>query len=145
MRTWAMARWVLALLAGAALLAGCGRAAQPATSGGPAQTVDVVMAGMRYQPAEIRVRAGAPVTLNLQNRDSVLHDLNVDRIRVTGKRAEGGGHGAHGAKEPDLHVAVPAGGTARLAFTPLDAGQYEVYCAVPGHRQAGMVGKLVVE
>jgi uncharacterized cupredoxin-like copper-binding protein len=24
-------------------------------------------------------------------------------------------------------------------------GEYEYYCAVPGHKQAGMVGKLIVK
>jgi uncharacterized cupredoxin-like copper-binding protein len=26
-----------------------------------------------------------------------------------------------------------------------DAGEYEYYCSVPGHKAAGMVGKLIVQ
>ena len=39
---------------------------------------------------------------------------------------------------------VQGGGTAELTVD-LPAGAYEDYCAVPGHREGGMEGKLTVK
>lgn len=33
----------------------------------------------------------------------------------------------------------------KMRFTPMEAGEYEFYCSVEGHREAGMKGKLIVE
>jgi uncharacterized cupredoxin-like copper-binding protein len=31
-----------------------------------------------------------------------------------------------------------------MTFSPAQTGTYEVYCSVPGHKEAGVVAKLVV-
>ena len=36
------------------------------------------------------------------------------------------------------------GGGRALDLSPLEAGTYEVYCSIPGHEAAGMVGELVL-
>lgn len=40
---------------------------------------------------------------------------------------------------------MAAGETKTLTFNSGAAGEYEFYCSIPGHREAGMVGKLIVE
>lgn len=139
----------MALILGGAALAlvvsGCGKAAAPA---GPAQQVELVMdAGFKFNPPQITVAAGQPVKLKVQNKDSVLHDWSIDKIAVAGKKEKSSGdHGMAGmAKEPDLHISVDAGRSGDLDFTPKDKGRYEFYCTVPGHRDAGMKGTLVVQ
>ncbi|MDR7466780.1 MAG: cupredoxin domain-containing protein [Armatimonadota bacterium] len=77
-----------------------------------------------FRPGQIRVRAGGPVNLELVNEGRVRHDLTIPAL---GFRAVVG---------PGQRV------TAGLAGA--QAGDYEVYCSVPGHREAGMVGRLVV-
>lgn len=62
---------------------------------------------------------------------------------MTGKM---GGHDmGHMAETPDLHIAVKPGGTSTLTFTPTEPGEYEFNCSVTGHKEAGMVGKLIVK
>jgi hypothetical protein len=39
---------------------------------------------------------------------------------------------------------MPAGKPALGLFTPNKPGSYTFYCDVPGHREAGMVGTLIV-
>ncbi len=46
--------------------------------------------------------------------------------------------------ELDLHISVEAGGRQTVTFTPAEAGRYEFFCTVPGHRDGGMIGTLVV-
>jgi uncharacterized cupredoxin-like copper-binding protein len=49
-----------------------------------------------------------------------------------------------GSEEPELHVAAGPGQSATLDFTPSKPGTYEFWCTVPGHKEAGMRGTLVV-
>ena len=44
----------------------------------------------------------------------------------------------------DLNVGVAANGSGRIEFTPSQPGTYEFFCTVAGHKEAGMVGSLVV-
>lgn len=74
----------------------------------------------------LNVPAGAVVEIVLVNGDSVLHNLVVD---------------AFNAASEDV---VQQGQETRLVFTAGEAGVFPYYCSVPGHRQAGMEGSLVV-
>jgi uncharacterized cupredoxin-like copper-binding protein len=40
---------------------------------------------------------------------------------------------------------VNPGKSSHVTFKKLKAGTYEFYCPVPGHKQAGMKGKLIVK
>jgi len=84
----------------------------------------VLLVDFGFRPGEIRVRAGEPVNLELVNDGRILHDLTIP---ARGFRAVVG---------PGQRT------TAGLSGVP--AGAYEFYCSVPGHREAGMVGRLVV-
>jgi uncharacterized cupredoxin-like copper-binding protein len=44
----------------------------------------------------------------------------------------------------DVHMSTMPGGSTTIKFTPQEAGEYEVFCTVEGHKEAGMIGKLVV-
>ena len=48
------------------------------------------------------------------------------------------------AGEYDLHVAADGGESSTLEFTPMEAGTYEFYCTVTRHREAGLIGTLIV-
>lgn len=117
---------VAALVAGAITVAAIPRQSaagvSPETLAGlPA----VVSPGFAYEPGEIRVRAGELVAMRLDNPHGAPHSFDVDELGV--------------------HVAMPSGQSALALFTAPAPGTYEFYCALPGHREAGMVGTLVVE
>ncbi|MBI3974446.1 MAG: cupredoxin domain-containing protein [Chloroflexi bacterium] len=123
------ARWrsrvlvATAALAALALLAGCG--------GGAAKTrtIDLVTNdSFRFSPAEIRVKAGERITVQLRNPGVLAHDF-VTRGQAT-----------------DAKIEVAAGQTASGAFSvAAKPGRYEFICAQPGHEQAGMKGTIIVE
>ena len=75
----------------------------------------------------LRVPAGVKVGLTVVNGDGVEHDLTID---VLGLHSD--------------HVAVK-GESSSIAFTAETPGAYPYYCTLPGHREAGMEGVLVVE
>jgi nitrite reductase (NO-forming) len=54
--------------------------------------------------------------------------------------------GTHTFTIDELGVNVRFGtGPATVRFTPDRAGQFEFYCAIPGHRERGMFGSVIVE
>jgi uncharacterized cupredoxin-like copper-binding protein len=46
--------------------------------------------------------------------------------------------------DSDLHFFASAGDKAVLNFTALEPGTYEIFCSIQGHKEAGMIGKLIV-
>lgn len=80
---------------------------------------------MRFGQEVIRVQAGEPVTFALQNRDMYAHSFDVDDLA--------------------WHVEMPANDGVVADFTAVSPGTYTIYCAIPGHREAGMVATLIVE
>jgi uncharacterized cupredoxin-like copper-binding protein len=112
------------------------------------QNVTLEAKELAFTPANLEVTAGEPVRLTLQNIGALEHDFSVMGFPIEGEAAEAGGSGheaGHGeGDEPDLHVAALGGASATLDFTPTKPGTYEFWCTVPGHKEAGMTGTLVV-
>ncbi len=96
--------------------------AQAPVAGAPTLAVDLVDFG--FSPHEIRVKAGQPVNLRIANQGRVLHDLTVPAL------------GYQAVVQPGQQVSV--------GLPALSSATYEFYCSVPGHREAGMRGRLVV-
>ena len=126
------------------LLTGCGGAgiSQAATE------LTVEATDFAYNPSSITVPAGQPVTLTLKNTGAIEHDFVVDKINVTDVEASDSGPAMHHqmgeAAEYDLHFFAGAGNTVTLQFTALEPGTYEISCTIEGHKEAGMIGKLMV-
>lgn len=80
-----------------------------------------------YSPAVIEAQQGKAIKITLRNAGNVEHDLEVQ--------------GLPGGK---VHVHAKPGMSESVVFTPKQEGTYKFYCTVPGHKEAGMVGKLVV-
>ncbi len=129
----------------AVLLTGC---AGPGVSQAAATEINVEATDFAYNPISVTVPAGQPVTLTLNNDGKVEHDFVVDKINVTDVETSDNGPAAHHQMgelpEYDLHFFAKAGDTAVINFTALEPGTYEVFCSIEGHKEAGMIGKLIV-
>jgi plastocyanin len=95
---------------------------QPTRPVAPLGTVVLEMKDMAYSSAEIVV-VGSTVNVSLSNLDFLPHTFTIDEV--------------------GMDQEVPALGKAQLTFTA-EPGVYSIYCAIPGHREAGMVGTLTV-
>jgi uncharacterized cupredoxin-like copper-binding protein len=139
-----MLRKMFFVLILAILLTGCAGAG--ASQAGTEIMVEAT--DFAYNPVSITVPAGQPITLTLNNKGAVEHDFVVDKINVTDVEASDTGPAAHhqmgDMPEYDLHFFAKAGDTAVLNFTALEPGTYEVFCSIEGHKEAGMIGKLIV-
>ena len=86
-------------------------------------TVEVDMADISYNPAELTIPANTDVTINLVNSGALEHTFDITDVVESG---------------------VIAGGGTGSVTVNLPAGTYEYWCAIPGHKDAGMVGTLTV-
>lgn len=135
-----MKRWILIMVTVVALAAtGCSGGA----SQGEPQTIEISTTNMAFSTKELTLDKGKPYKLVLENSDSLLHDFSIDKIPAKVKAEHGDKH-EMGGKKPDLHVSVDGGKSGSIEFTATKEGTYTYYCAVPGHKEAGMSGTLVI-
>jgi uncharacterized cupredoxin-like copper-binding protein len=119
-----------------------GKAADPKAAG---RTIEVDMADtMRFTPAEITVKRGDVVRFVATNRGKVMHEMVLGTMQDLKEHAEM--MRKHPGMEHDephmLHVAPGKSGEMGWRFTR--AGQFHFGCLVPGHFEAGMVGRIRV-
>jgi uncharacterized cupredoxin-like copper-binding protein len=148
---------------------------QPASADKATRTVEVVLQDMSFSPKSLDVKAGETVRFVLVNKGQLLHEFNLGdaamhaehqkqmmQMQASGMlNATGMGKMDHGAmahgdmgnmgnmggmKHDDPNsVLVGPGKTAELTWTFSKATGLEFACNIPGHYQAGMVGKINVD
>jgi uncharacterized cupredoxin-like copper-binding protein len=79
-----------------------------------------------FSPSSISVSAGERVKIIFKNEGKVPHNLVIQELNIK-TRTIGGGQ------------------TDTIEFTAPSSGTYTFYCSIPGHRSAGMEGKLEVK
>jgi uncharacterized cupredoxin-like copper-binding protein len=109
------------------------------------RTVDIAMGDdMRFKPDRIEVREGQTLRLVVRNRGQLLHEI------VIGTRAELDTHAALMKKHPGMEHDEPymahvnPGQRGEIVWHFNRAGEFDFACLIPGHYEAGMVGRLVV-
>ena len=109
------------------------------------RTVRVDMSDtMRFKPAMIEVRQNDTVRFIVKNSGKVLHEM------VLGTMAELKEHAARMRKHPEMehaeaymiHVTPGKSGSMIWQFT--EPGEFHYACLVPGHFEAGMMGRIRV-
>lgn len=155
---------VSTLLIGLALVAtGCtGGATGPTTTidadqnefpfGSPAdqsdadRTVEIAATdGLIFDPAEVTVAPGETITFRIVNTGSLIHDFTLgDQAAQDEHEAEMRGMEGMAHDAPNV-VTVAAGETNELTWTFSEAGTVLIGCHQPGHYEAGMKGRVIVE
>ena len=109
------------------------------------RTIEVHMSDkMRFTPDLIEVREGETIRLTHRNDGKILHEF------VLGTKKELDEHAALMLKFPTMEHDEPymahvgAGKTGEIVWTFNRAGTFDFACLIPGHYQAGMVGKVRV-
>jgi len=119
-----------------------GRAADPKKA---RRTVRVEMTDrMRFHPAEITIKRGEVVRFVPVNKGQVMHEMVLGTMDELQKHAElMKKHPGMEHDEPHMaHVAPGHQGELGWQFTT--AGEFFYGCLIPGHFEAGMIGKVKV-
>lgn len=117
--------------------------------GNPKQVTRVVQLdmsdGFRFTPSDVRVKRGETVKFVVSNSGKLLHEM------VLGTTEELKEHAALMKKFPNMEHAdanmahVQPGTKGEIIWQFTRAGEYQFACLIPGHYEAGMVGKVVVQ
>lgn len=139
-------------LAVPALVVACGGSddtgAVDATSN--VQEMRIEARDIAFSPVSLTLDAGEPVRLTLVNVGALEHDVTIPGLNATDDIVEPAGEGGTSHQMIDamapgtVHMAAHGGESVMLEFTPR-AGQFELYCSIPGHKEAGMVGTVDVQ
>ena len=100
-------------------------AAGAGNSAGGSADLSIALEDIQFDKTELDVAAGTQVTVTITNKGATVHNFNIDALNV------------HSGD-------VQPGQTTTVTFTA-PAGNYEYYCNIPGHKEAGMVGTLVAK
>ena len=146
---------------------------EPAPAAKATRTVEIVMGDMSFTPKALEIKAGETVRFVLINKGQLLHEFNLGdaamhavhqqemlKMQQSGmltptamktaaapmdhSSMPGMDHGASMTHDDPNSVLVEPGKTAELTWTFNKVGSLEFACNIPGHYQAGMVGKLTV-
>jgi len=82
-----------------------------------------------FSPANFTVKAGKTVELTFRNVGRAPHNLIVDELGLATKTIGGG--------KTDIVAFLAPDSAGSLTYT--------LYCSIPGHREAGMVGTITIE
>ena len=120
-----------------------GRAADPRKA---ARTIHIEMSDtMRFSPGELEVRQNESVRFVVRNGGRQMHEMVLGTMEDLKQHAEL--MRKHGGMEHDddgmAHVAPGKTGEFGWQFTR--PGTYYFGCLIPGHFEAGMIGKVVVK
>ena len=110
------------------------------------RTIEIRMSDdMRFSPKEIQVKLGETVRLVAVNAGKVLHEI------VIGTPQELKVHAETMKKHPNMEHDEPymahvnAGQKGTIVWTFNRAGTFEFACLIPGHFEAGMIGRITVQ
>lgn len=115
----------------------------------PARVVTIAMTEkdgkMAFIPDRIEVRRGEQVKFALRNNGELDHELVLATLEENLK------HAIEMQKNPDMEhddpnakrLAPKKAGEIVWQFTK--AGEFDFSCLIPGHREAGMTGKIIVK
>jgi uncharacterized cupredoxin-like copper-binding protein len=124
-------------------------AGEPGNPKRPARVVQVVMregdGKMVFVPDRVEVRRGEQVRFVLQNKGELEHEF------VLATREENLKHAEEMKKNPDMEHDDPNAKRVKpskkdeLVWRFTKRGTFEFGCLIPGHREAGMTGTIVVK
>ncbi len=109
------------------------------------RTIEIRMGDdMRFAPARLEVKLGETVRLVALNRGRVMHEI------VIGTAQELRTHAELMRKHPNMEhdepymAHVSPGKKGQIVWTFNRTGEFEFACLIPGHFEAGMIGRIVV-
>ena len=115
----------------------------------PARVIEVLMkegnGTMSYVPDRVEVKRGEQVRFVLKNVGALAHEF------VLASTADNLKHAALMQKYPDMEHDDPNGktvqptGSSEILWRFTRRGEFEFGCLIPGHREAGMLGKVLVK
>jgi uncharacterized cupredoxin-like copper-binding protein len=124
-------------------------AGEPGDPKKPARIIQVTMnegdGKMMYVPDRLEIKRGEQVKFMLRNNGALDHEF------ILASTAENVKHAEEMKKNPEMEHDDPNAKrlqpkkTMEIVWKFTKAGQFEYGCLIPGHREAGMTGTIIVK
>src|SRR3989344_8405243 len=88
------------------------------------EVVQMKAFSMGFNPSVIKAKSGGYLDINITNTD-IIHTFDIDELGV--------------------QINLNGGESKKIRINAIKPGKYEYYCNIPGHREAGMKGWLIIE
>jgi uncharacterized cupredoxin-like copper-binding protein len=110
------------------------------------RTINVEMSDrMRFTPAGLTIKRGETIRFRVKNSGQQMHEMVLGTLDELKKHAEMmKKHPAMEHDEPYMAHVAP-GKTEVMTWQFTRAGEFYYGCLVPGHFEAGMIGKVIVK
>ena len=100
---------------------------------------------MRFTPDRIEVSQGDTLRLTLTNTGKAMHEMVIGTQKELAEHAELMKRFPNMEHEEPYMAHVPPGKTGEIIWTFNRPGEFDFACLLPGHFEAGMVGKISVK
>jgi uncharacterized cupredoxin-like copper-binding protein len=124
-------------------------AGEPGNPKKPARIVQVVMRDgdgkMWFIPDRIKARKGEQVRFILRNSGAIKHEFVLASVKENHEHAEMMKKNSDMTHHDPNAKSVEPGKTAEMIWRFNKSGTFEFACLIPGHREAGMHGVVVVK
>lgn len=114
----------------------------PTKSGGTSGEITIKGSEWVLEPDQFTAEKGKQRTIAFKNVGSVAHNLTIGKFPANE-------HDIVYQEENETFLAqtetIQPDKTTSITITPKKAGEFPYWCDVSGHRQAGMVGKMIVK
>jgi uncharacterized cupredoxin-like copper-binding protein len=124
-------------------------AGEPGNPKKPARNIQVIMregdGKMLFLPDRVEVKRGEQIRFLIRNNGLLAHEFILASTEDNLKHAE------QMKKNPEMEhddpngKSVEPGKNSEIVWKFTKAGQFEFGCLIPGHREAGMTGTIVVK
>ncbi|PYZ93016.1 copper-binding protein [Salipaludibacillus keqinensis] len=111
----------------------------------PDNQLKIEVTGFEYTPNEISVTKSESTELKLVNNDDIEHDLEIIDFPFETLNTEPviENHTNH-SHNSALHIHSKPHSKNSISFKATQKGTYLFYCTIPGHKERGMVGTIIV-
>lgn len=100
----------------------------PDSSEAPVYLSEVTIGGSEYDfaPNKIYVKPGSSISITFKNQGLSFHNFVIPDLGITTKT-------------------LASNESEKIVITPEKEGTYQIICSIAGHKEAGMVGFLIVK
>lgn len=124
-------------------------AGAPGNPKNPARVIPITMregdGKMLFFPNKVEVKKGEQVRFVIRNNGALKHEFTLASIEDNNKHAELMNKYPEMEHDDPNAKSVEPGKTAEIIWQFSKAGTFEFACLIPGHREAGMHGAVVVK
>jgi uncharacterized cupredoxin-like copper-binding protein len=109
------------------------------------RTIRVNMSdNMRFTPSEISLRQGDTVKFVVKNAGNILHEMVLGTMTELKEHHEMMKRFPNMEHDDPSQVHVAKGKTGEIVWQFTKAGEFNFACLIPGHFEAGMIGRIKV-